>query len=570
MLRLIFLLLFSVSLFAQDVNLDFVKTYGGNSFDIGQAVHRDANNIYITGIFTETVGFDTQSGNVTLISNGQTDVFFAKLDTTGNLLWVKQIGGASNDDGISIITDSSGNIFVLGDFLGTVDFDPSANSTTLFSGSGNMFIAKYDSNGNFLWVTDIPGSSLSVESMSMDKDSSDNLYVTGNFRGTISYDPGSGTFVNISSSNSGNGDDIFICKIDNSGNIIFVRALKDNNAQSEGSGHSIQIDNNSSIYLTGIFSFTVDFDPGSGTFNLTSDGGSNDSDIFAVKLDLNGNFIWAKSFGASNSDIGNDIATDNSGNVYVTGSFRDTVDFNPSPSETNELTSVANTDAFILKLDQSGNYVWAKSFGGSSSDTGNSIALDSNGDVYTTGRFLSTVDFDPDQSTVFNLTSNGSGDIFIHKLDAIGNFMYVKQIGGSGSESVNSIDVDSNFNILIIGAFRNTVDFDPETDVFEVDSNGSRDIFILNLESSSLSVTENDIISNEIVLFPNPTQDYIYVESKKNISHINIYDIQGKFMYKININKTQNQIDVSVLSTGIYLLEIHTDNLKSYKKIIKI
>lgn len=570
MLRLIFLLLFSVSLFAQDVNLDFVKTYGGNSFDIGQAVHRDANNIYITGIFTETVGFDTQSGNVTLISNGQTDVFFAKLDTTGNLLWVKQIGGASNDDGISIITDSSGNIFVLGDFLGTVDFDPSANSTTLFSGSGNMFIAKYDSNGNFLWVTDMPGSSLSVESMSMDKDSSDNLYVTGNFRGTISYDPGSGTFVNISSSNSGNGDDIFICKIDNSGNIIFVRALKDNNAQSEGSGHSIQIDNNSSIYLTGIFSFTVDFDPGSGTFNLTSDGGSNDSDIFAVKLDLNGNFIWAKSFGASNSDIGNDIATDNSGNVYVTGSFRDTVDFNPSPSETNELTSVANTDAFILKLDQSGNYVWAKSFGGSSSDTGNSIALDSNGDVYTTGRFLSTVDFDPDQSTVFNLTSNGSGDIFIHKLDAIGNFMYVKQIGGSGSESVNSIDVDSNFNILIIGAFRNTVDFDPETDVFEVDSNGSRDIFILNLESSSLSVTENDIISNEIVLFPNPTQDYIYVESKKNISHINIYDIQGKFMYKININKTQNQIDVSVLSTGIYLLEIHTDNLKSYKKIIKI
>jgi len=221
MLRLLFLLLFSTSLFAQDINLDFVKTYGGNSFDIGNSIHRDDNYIYVTGIFTETVDFDTQSGNVTLVSNGQTDVFFAKLDTTGNLLWVKQIGGSSNDEGISIITDSSGNIYLLGDFLGSVDFDPSTNSTTLFSGSGNMFMAKYDSNGNFLWVMDLPGSSLSVESKSMDKDSSDNLYVTGNFRGTISYDPGSGTFVNISSSNSGNGEDIFICKINSSGNIVF-------------------------------------------------------------------------------------------------------------------------------------------------------------------------------------------------------------------------------------------------------------------------------------------------------------------------------------------------------------
>ncbi|MCH2046242.1 MAG: SBBP repeat-containing protein, partial [Saprospiraceae bacterium] len=170
-------------------------------------------------------------------------------------------------------------------------------------------------------------------------------------------------------------------------------------------------------YTTGAFAETmasdpIDFDPGAGTTNLSPVGSS---DIFIQKLDASGNFLWAKSFGGSSSDQGNSIAVDAAGNVYTTGSFEDTVDFDPGAGTTN-LSAIGGSDIFIQKLDASGNFLWAKSFGGSSSDWGSSIAVDASENVYTTGSFQDTVDFDPGAGTI-NLISQGSLDIFVHKIN---------------------------------------------------------------------------------------------------------------------------------------------------------
>ncbi len=146
------------------------------------------------------------------------------------------------------------------------------------------------------------------------------------------------------------------------------------------------------------------------------------------------NFVWAKSFSGNGNEYGFSICSDASGNVYTTGHFDGTVDFDPGPGVVN-LTSTGAADVFITKLNSAGNLVWVKSFGGvpANNDVGSSITTDASGNVYTTGYFYGTVDFDPGAST-FTLTSVAY-DIFISKLDASGNFIWAKQMGGSDAES---------------------------------------------------------------------------------------------------------------------------------------
>lgn len=185
-------------------------------------------------------------------------------------------------------------------------------------------------------------------------------------------------------------------------------------------GYSIAIDGYGNVYTTGNLEGTVDFDPGPGKFNLTSAG---NKDIFISKLDPSGNFLWAISMGGLSWDEGLAIELDASGNVYTTGSFSGTVDFDPGIG----IFNLTSGGLFISKLDNLGNFIWAKGLG--PSIYGYSISLDDSGNVYTTGRFGWTADFDPGPGT-FNLTSAGMGDIFISKLDSSGNFLWAKSMGG--------------------------------------------------------------------------------------------------------------------------------------------
>jgi len=247
----------------------------------------------------------------------------------------------------------------------------------------------------------------------------------------------------------------------------------------EDVGTSIAVDGSGNVYTTGYFWGTVDFDPGVGTFNLTSVGFH---DIFISKLDAAGNLLWAKSMGGADDDWGLSIAVDGSGNVYTTGYFRGTADFDPGAGTYN-LTSVGESDIFISKFDASGNFLWAKSIGGTYFDHGKSIAVDGSGNVYTTGSFQGTADFDPGAGT-YSLTSAGVYDFFILKLDAAGNFLWAKNIGGTSDDHCNSIAVDGSGNVYTTGSFRGTVDFDPGAGTSNLTSAGNSDIFVSKLDAA--------------------------------------------------------------------------------------
>jgi hypothetical protein len=206
---------------------------------------------------------------------------------------------------------------------------------------------------------------------------------------------------------------VFVSKLDSSGNFVWAKSF---GGSSLDIGYSITVDSSGNVYTLGIFRGTADFDPGAGTTNLTSAG---INDLFVSKLDSSGALLWVKSFGGSENEIGYEIAVDSSGNVYTTGYFPGTADFDPGAGISN-LTAVGSDDGFVSKLDSSGNFVWAKSFGGSSSDYLKSITFDSSGNIYTTGGFRDTVDFDPGAGTA-NLTSAGSADVFVLRLSSTDN-----------------------------------------------------------------------------------------------------------------------------------------------------
>ncbi|MEP7169919.1 MAG: SBBP repeat-containing protein, partial [Bacteroidota bacterium] len=384
----------------------------------------------------------------------------------GILEWAKQAGGDSTDSGNSIALDGSGNVYTAGEFSRTVDFDPGPGTYNLSSaGSNDIFILKLDAFGNFIWAKQVGGTSDEfLKSMAIDD--LGNAYITGKFYGTVDFDPGIAVF-NLTPANLSDGA-MFISKLNTNGDFVWAKKI-DWDYTWESAATDISVDIFQNVYVTGAFENVIDFDPGSGVFNLTA---TSQADVFILKLDAAGDFKWAKSFyGPADADYGHTIEVDNFGNVYTTGNFI-YADFDPGPG-TYILIGSNGDDIFISKLDSSGNFVWAKQIGGAFYPTALSD-LDANGNIYVTGEFDGTVDFDPDSSGSYLLTSSGAQDIYVFKLDSAGNFIWAKQMGGTLHDEGWAIDVSSAGDVYTTGEFRNTVDFDPGIGVFNLSGLGIR------------------------------------------------------------------------------------------------
>lgn len=535
-----------------------------------------------------------------------------------NLIWGKKFGGTNVDRGYSITFDANGNVYTTGFFSDTVDFDPGPGIYNL-SGTGT-FVSKLDGSGNFIWAKQFEGSF----GVSIVLDANGNVYTTGSFSDTVDFDPGIGISNLISSGFS----DIFISKLDASGNFIWAKRIGgvsvdqaksitvdiNGNPYTTGSfgnqvdfdpgpgtynltcfgfgifvskldssgnfvwagqmggndddyGFSIAVDSSGNVYTTGTFMNTADFDPGTGVFNLISDS-VNTVDIFISKLNASGNFVWAKKLGGKIDDYVNSITIDVGGNVYTTGAFQDTADFDPGPGTYN----LFGYGAFVSKLDASGNFLWAKKIGGSGGTNAYSIVTDANGNVYTTGFFRDTVDFDPGIGT-YNLISGAYlGDIFISKLSAFGNFISATQFKGSSgaTETGYSIAVDAIGNIYATGRFSNVVDFDPGTAIYNLTSAGSEDIYVVKLNNIT-SIPENGNSVNIVNIYPNPVTSKFTI-SIDNIIHqgiVELYSVLGEKVFSEYIfNESKKEINLKNISGGIYFVKVF-DGEKSYgKKLI--
>lgn len=366
------------------------------------------------------------------------------------------------NNGRAVGVDKQGNVYTAGLFSNTIDMDPGTGVYDMTGGDPlqyGIFISKLDANGNFVWARQIPTNVEFAEiDLKVDKDG--NVYVASEIMSPADMDPGPGVLMKSPTGFK----DAFVIKLNPNGGLIWVKTFGgpgDTGAEAT----KIEIDKDNNVILCGLFNNTVDFDPGPGVLNLTATGNIQ---TFIVKLNSNGDLVWAEQFGNSpvlySGSYIIDVKCDAQGNIYTVGHFAGACDFDPG-SGVYTMTANSLQSGFVAKLTADGAFVWAKSLLNTTNYsfdmiTPRAIALDGMNNLVMTGWFNGTYDFDPGPG-VTAITSNGSDDCYILKLTADGELIWVKTIGGATSDTGNDLVVDNGNDVYICGSFGPTVDYDP-------------------------------------------------------------------------------------------------------------
>ncbi|MEX1187957.1 MAG: T9SS type A sorting domain-containing protein [Bacteroidia bacterium] len=524
-----------------DGNYLWAGNYGLNADDRVNSIAIDnSDNIYVGGYFNQTVDFDFGAGTASATSAGNDDACLISYDASGNLRWFRTWGSTGADEIQGIAINDAGKIAVTGGFNGTVDFDSGPDTDELTAQSTDLFLAIYNQDGTYERAINIGGTgfdfgnavfmqgdfvtvgglfantvdfdpsvqeelrtvglqtaffaSYSIQNLQlnqlaamqdrngdndaalgMTKDSEGNIYVCGSFEGSAFFAQNSDEFP------SSGEIDAFIVKYSPSGTPLMVITF---GGIGEDIARSIEVDNNGNIYVVGSFEGSMDVDPGNGEVILTSAG---NTDVFLIKYDNAGNLVWANAIGGGAEDMGFDITLNSNQDAFITGHFRADVDFDLGPNEL--LLSASIRDCFIAGYSgNNGALIWAKQISGPSSEYGSFITSDQSNAIYAGGYFASTIDADPGAAT-FPLSSNGSNDAFVVKLNNLGDFDWAFSFGASGSDQISSIKINANDEMFLGGYFTNSFDFDPNAGETILTSEGQTDIFLMKFTNQADAVT---------------------------------------------------------------------------------
>jgi hypothetical protein len=325
-------------------------------------------------------------------------------------------------------------------------------------------------------------------------DPNGDMIVTGVISGTVDFDPGAGTFDLVG---SGGGFDAFVARHDASGALVWAINIGTGPGFSEG--HGVALDGAGNVFVAGQFGGTADFDPGPGTFELTSTGASVplfNPDGFLAKYDASGSFLWAIQLGGTMNDEAFDLAVDGAGNATVVGRFAGTADFDGGPGSF-DLTSAGSVDAFLARYDSAGNLIGAIRFGGSDFDQANGVTLDASGAATVTGGFGGTADFDPGAATV-NRTAVGQTDAFVARYDSSGSLVWAIGVGDATNDFGADVAATDAGVVTVTGVFEGMPDFDPGPGLEVLTSAGQSDVFVARYDASGALIWARAVGSTNV------------------------------------------------------------------------
>ena len=487
------------------------STYlGGSSSDYGQSLTLDTSgNVYVTG-WTESTNFPTTSGAYDTSYNGGGDVFVSKLNSgLTSLLASTYLGGSSYDVGYSLALDTSGNVYVTGETAST-DFPTTSGAyDTSYNGAIDVFVSKLNSGLTGLLAStylggsgDDGGYSLADGGSSLTLDPSGNVYVTGS--ASRNFPTTSGAYDTSYNGGSYYYSDVFVSKL-NSG-LTSLLASTYLGGYGDDGGNALTLDPSGNVYVTG-YTDSMYFPTTSGAYDTSFNGGYYDTfnyDAFVSKLNSGLTSLLASTYlGGARRDVGNSLALDTSGNVYVTG-YTGSPDF-PTTSGAYDTSSNGSWEGFVSKLNSGLTSLLASTFlGGSNGDYGNSLALDTSGNVYVTGYTFSPAF--PTTSGAYDTSLNGSYDVFVSKLDGgLTGLLASTFLGGSGDEYGWSLALDTSGNVYVTGATYSS-DFPTTNGAYDTSLGGWEDVFVSkldgNLSASPISLSFSEISSPQAVGVP--------------------------------------------------------------------
>jgi hypothetical protein len=496
-----------VAQYSSSGNLNWIRTGGGPSGDYAHALAVEGSYVYIAG---EIQGSNSKiifpGSSITLTAVGDNDVFLAKYTLSGTLLWARSAGAGTSEKALGIAVDKSGNVFICGYYTGYTKF----GSTPVYNSGGNdIFIAKYDANGNFQWVQKAGGVGRD-EAKAIKCDASGNVYITGAYSDGCKF--GSQTLTATKW-------EMFLAKYSTAGSLLWV---KKGGGKYDDVGWSLAIDNYNNLYVGGEFNSSANF----GGLAITTTGSS---DIFVARYDLNGNINWIRKAGGTLPDRARGIACAGS-NVYITGQYGKTAYFGP-------YTRVAadSSDIFIACLDNAGNYKWVSTGGGTADayedlgyESGNAICAETSGNVYATGAMLNGATFGSTTLSAYART-----DMFLVKITSPA-----------------------------------TRDDDPvaENDPGDI---GGQSVFTDNQGNLKPDIKDN---ITELNVYPNPANENFVMElnSKENVEYeLTIFNSLGQIIDHRQITApVVSKIDMADREKGIYIIEVKNAEEMYLKKVI--
>lgn len=432
---------------------------GGIGLDSGQALATDASgNSYITGGF----GGAAVIGPELLITHGSSDIFIAKIKSSGTWLWAVQAGGPGYDIGSAIAVDAAGNVYVTGFFELTAEF----GSTDLTSaGDTDIFACKLDTNGNWLW-SQRTGTGNADFGYGIALDSSGNVFVTGQYNERF----------------------MAVFKLSNTGTPIIANQM---GGTGTGVGQAIAVDFYGSVYLTGYLEGSASF----GSNALTSFG---EKDVIVAKLTNNLAWDWVRQAGGLEDDRGVGIAVDETGSIYATGVFQGTALFGL------QVLTAAQSDAFVAKLDSAGMLTWVRQAGGAGVEAGMAITVDEN-KVYLGGVFSASC-------VIANhiLNSNGFIDVFVSTLNRDGDWLWAKSAGGPNGDMLYGLAADASGAIVITGYYEESITFG---NVILGIAPGDIDAFLIRIGWSAPKAPQNvgiNMMGSQVLVYWDPVTRSVY------------------------------------------------------------
>ena len=535
---LLSILLFHLFSFAgaQSPTWRWANSGRGAGHDYGTSISSDSeSNCYATGYFQfPGLVFGNDSLPVTTPPNSD-DFFLVKYDSSGNKLWARTAGGQHRAHGSCINTDSVGNSYVTGWFLGTSMMFPNYILTPTIIGHKEAFLAKYNSLGDIIWARSLGPLNFMTSEVYNSIDGNGYIYSTAAVDDTT----------------------MFIKKIDIHGNQIWQRSIRTTGNMSHYNIPRICADEKGNSYITGCLIFTnMIF----GTTTITNN--SNSLLLYIAKYDSSGNILWAKTDGLSGAIYQPSISSDANGNTYVAGVFRQSqVNFGNIILTNNDNL---HSDFFIVKYDPSGNVVWARNGAGPDFDIANSIKTDKDGNSYLTGFYRGNATFGS-----IPISGDGSPDAFIAKYDSSGNAVWVRIATGINVEAGEDISLAPNGDLYITGQFSSPhMLFSNDVALTNCDTTlNPYEIYIAKLKTNfkppAVSSDSKCKIDIETKIFPNPFITTLHIN--KNITEckvfINFYNSIGQTIFKgRQIFDGHNEIRLSNISSGIYFYRFYSGN----------